>query len=400
MHLVKAETLETAYLEAKRNRGAPGSDGETFKAIEERGRAEFLTELAAELRTATYRPRPYRRREIPKDGGKVRVISIPAIRDRVVQGALRLLLEPIFEADFSRYSFGARPGRSAHDAIGEVRTGLLCKKRLILDVDLKSFFDDIRHAPVLAKVARRVRDERVLRLIKQFLKSTGARGIPQGSPLSPLLANVMLNDLDHILARGYGYLSYARYLDDMVVLTYDSTKGRRWADRALERIREEAEAIGVSLNVEKTRKVTLTEPGSSFAFLGFDIRWKPNPTVRNGYPHMSPRRKKVIEVLRKVRNALRASRHLKVQDAVARVNSIVRGWVAYFRIGNSSCDFNAVRTGVERKVRRFAVKKRKRRGLGWRRWSSEVVYGNWGLFDDYRIRYRNPVKAALVGPDT
>ena len=400
MHLVKTETLETAYLEAKRNRGAPGSDGETFEAIEERGRAEFLTELAAELRTATYRPRPYRRREIPKDGGKVRVISIPAIRDRVVQGALRLLLEPIFEADFSRYSFGARPGRSAHDAIGEVRTGLLCQKRLILDVDLKSFFDDIRHAPVLAKVARRVRDERVLRLIKQFLKSTGARGIPQGSPLSPLLANVMLNDLDHILARGYGYLSYARYLDDMVVLTYDSTKGRRWADRALERIREEAEAIGVSLNAEKTRKVTLTEPGSSFAFLGFDIRWKPNPTVQNGYPHMSPRRKKVIEVLRKVRNALRASRHLKVQDAVARVNSIVRGWVAYFRIGNSSRDFDAVRTGVERKVRRFAVKKRKRRGLGWRRWSSEVVYGNWGLFDDYRIRYRNPAKAAPVGPDT
>ncbi|SRR5665213_103168 len=394
VHLVKAETIEAAYLEAKRNGGAPGSDGETFQSIEERGRAEFLTELVAELRADTYRPRPYRRREIPKEGGKVRVISIPAIRDRVVQGALRLILEPIFEADFSRHSFGARPGRSAHDAIGEVRSGLIYQKHLVLDVDLKRFFDDIRHTPVLARVARRVCDERVLRLIKQFLKSTGARGIPQGSPLSPLLANVMLNDLDHALARGYGYLSYARYLDDMVILTYDSKMGRRWADRALERIREEAEAIGVSLNAEKTRKVTLTEPGTSFAFLGFEIRWQPNPTIQKGYAHTTPRRKKVIDILRKVRNTLRASRHLSVQDAVARVNPIVRGWVNYFRIGNSTREFDAVRTGVERKVRRFAVKKMKRRGFGWARWSSAVVYGAWGLFDDYQIRYATRAKAA------
>lgn len=396
MHLVKLETLESAYLEAKRNGGAPGSDGETFRAIEERGRAGFLTELAAELRAGTYRPRPYRRREIPKEGGKVRVISIPAIRDRVVQGALRLLLEPIFEADFSRHSFGARPGRSAHDAIAEVRTGMIYQKHLVLDVDLKSFFDDIRHAPVLAKVARRVRDERVLWLIKQFLKSTGAKGIPQGSPLSPLLANVMLNDLDHALGRGYGYLSYARYLDDMVVLTYDSKMGRRWADRALERIREEAEAIGVSLNTEKTRKVLLTESGTSFAFLGFEIRWQPNPTIRKGYAHTSPRRKKVIEILRKVRNTLRASRHLSVQDAVARVNPIVRGWVNYFRIGNSSRELDAVRTGVELKVRRFAVKKRKRKGFGWTRWSSETVYGSWRLYDDYAVRYGGRAKAAPI----
>jgi RNA-directed DNA polymerase len=400
VHLTKLDTLEAAYLEARRNRGAPGSDGETFTAIEERGRGEFLAELAAELRAGTYNPRPYRRREIPKEGGKVRTISIPAIRDRVVQGALRLLLEPIFEADFSRHSFGARPRRSAHDAIGEVRSGLMYQKHLALDVDLKSFFDDIRHAPVLAKVARRVCDERVLGLIKQFLKSTGERGIPQGSPLSPLLANVMLSDLDHALGRGYGYLTYARYLDDMVVLTYDSHKGRRWAVRALERIREEAEAIGVSLNMEKTRMVTLTEPGTSFAFLGFDFRWQPNPTIRTGYAHTSPRRKKVIDVLRKVRNTLRNSRHLSVQDAVSRLNPIVRGWVNYFRIGNSSRELDTVRTAVEKKVRRFAVKKLKRKGFGWTRWSSAIVYGSWGLYDDYQVRYRARAKAAPVEKDS
>jgi RNA-directed DNA polymerase len=400
VHLVKVETLEAAYLEAKRNGGAPGSDGETFTMIEVRGRADLLNELSAELRTGTYRPRPYRRREIPKEGGKVRVISIPTIRDRVVQGALRLLLEPIFEADFSRHSFGARPGRSAHEAIGEVRSGMMYQKHLVLDVDLKSFFDDIRHGPVLARVARRVRDGQVLRLIKQFLKSTGEKGIPQGSPLSPLLANVMLTDLDHALARGYGYLSYVRYLDDMVVLTYDSKQGRRWAARALERIREEAEAIGVSLNTEKTRTVMLTEPGSSFAFLGFEFRWQPNPTIQRGYPHTTPRRKKVIEVLRKVKDTLRASRHLSVRDAVARVNPVLRGWVNYFRIGNSSRELDTVRTGVERKVRRFAVKKLKRRGFGWTRWSSAVVYGSWGLYDDYQIRYpHRRAKAALAGAD-
>ena len=285
------------------------------------------------------------------------MLSIPAIRDRVVQGALRLLLKPIFEADFSKHSFGARPGRSAHDAIGEVRTGLMYKKHLVVDVDLKSFFDDIRHVSMLAKVARRIQDDRVLRLIKQFLRSTRNKGIPQGSPLSPLLANVALNDLDHVLGRGFVYLTYVRYLDDMVVLTFDSTKGRKWAARALERIREEAGSIGVSLNAEKTRTVILTEPWSSFAFLGFSIRWQPNPTIQKGYPHASPKRKKVIEILRKVRDTLRDNRHLAVRDAVARVNLIVRGWVNYFRVGNSSRELDTVRTGVERKVRRFAVKK-------------------------------------------
>lgn len=386
-HLTKIDTIEAAYLEAKRNRGAPGSDGVTFESVEAAGRGEFLRKIADELRAGRYRPLAYRRREIPKEGGKVRVISIPSIRDRVVQGALRLILEPIFEADFSEHSYGARPGRSAHDAIKQVRLGLIYSKHLVVDVDLKGFFDNIRHDRMLEKMARRIEDGQVLALLKQFLKSTGDRGIPQGSPLSPLMANVALNDLDHILDRGYGYLIYVRYLDDMVVLTYDSKRGREWADRALERIRNEAEAIGVSLNTEKTRTVLLTEPGTSFAFLGFEIRWQPNPTVQKGYPHTSPRRKAVINLLRNVRDTLRASPHLNVRAAVSRVNQIVRGWVNYFRGSNASRTFDVVRTAVEKKVRRFAMKKRQRKGFGWRRWSSEVVYDAWGLFDDYRVRY-------------
>ncbi len=394
VHLTKLETLEAAYLEARRNGGASGADGMTFEGIESKGRREFLTELAEELKADKYVPRPYRRREIPKEGGKVRVISIPTIRDRVVQGALRLLLEPIFEADFSSHSYGARPGRSAHQAVDEVRKGMNHQKHLAVDVDLKAFFDTIRHERMMKKVARRVQDGRVLALVKQFLRSTGESGIPQGSPLSPLLANVALNDLDHALGKGKGFLSYVRYLDDMVVLTFNSTRGRRWAERALERIREEAEAIGVQLNMEKTRTVLLTKTGEMFAFLGFEFRWKPKSATSKAYVHTSPRKKKLTEVLRKVRDVLRRSQHLPVREAVAQVNLILRGWVNYFRVGNSSRAFDKLKFHVERKVRRFAVKKLKRKGFGWTRWSSDVVYKMWGLFNDYRIRYYVEAKAS------
>jgi RNA-directed DNA polymerase len=387
VHLTKLETLEVAYQEAKRNRGAPGIDGETFEMIEARGLGAFLAGLADEVRAGTYRPMPYRRREIPKEGNKVRVISIPAIRDRVVQGALRLILEPIFEADFSDSSFGARPRRSAHDAVEKVRMGLRQRKHRVVDVDLSRYFDNLRHDRMLAKMAKRVVDAKVLAMLKQFLKSTGERGVPQGSPLSPLVANLALNDLDHALDRGGDFITYARYLDDMVVLAPDSDKGRKWADRALERIRREAEAIGVSLNTEKTRMVHMGEPRAVFAFLGFEFRWIPSAKTGRWYPHRTPRTKKVTALLRSVRDTLRASRHLPTQMAVAKVNAIVRGWVNYFRVGNSSRAFGKVRYHVERSVRRFVARRCQRKGFGWKRWSNDVVYGTWGLFRDYRIQY-------------
>jgi RNA-directed DNA polymerase len=312
----------------------------------------------------------------------------------VVQGAIRLILEPIFEADFSDSSYGARPGRSAHQAIGLVRQALHRRKHRVVDVDLSRYFDRIRHDRILEKVARRVRDDPMLALIKQFLKSAGKRGLPQGSPLSPLLANLALNDLDHALDRGKGFLTYVRYLDDMVVLVDDSERGRRWADRALERIREEAEAIGVSLNTEKTRLLKVAEAGAKFVFLGYVIRWRQSRRTQRWFACVVPRPDRVTHVLREVRNTLRRSRHLRMPEAVARVNQIVRGWVAYFRVGNSADALQKVRYHVERQVRRFAAKKSKRRGFGWKRWSSEVVYGAWGLYDDYRVL---PLDLAKVG---
>jgi RNA-directed DNA polymerase len=385
VHIVKRETLQTAYAESRRNGGAPGVDGITFEQIESTGRDAFLKELAEDLRARTYRPATLRRREIPKEGGKVRVISIGTIRDRVAQAAVRLVLEPIFEADFSDSSYGARPGRSAHQAIEVVSKGLLKRKLRVVDVDLSRFFDTIRHDRMLAKIARRVRDDAVLALLKQFLVRTGERGIPQGSPLSPLLANLALNDLDHALDRGKALLTYVRYLDDMVVLAPDSPRGRAWADRALERIREEADSIGVSLNMDKTRTVTMTNHDAMFAFLGFEFSWTRSDKTGAMYARRSPRPKKVTQVLRAVHDVLRSARALPVRMAVKRVNEIVRGWVNYFRVGNASRAFGKVRYSVELKVRRFAMRQRKRSGYGWKRWNDAIVYGQWGLFSDYRL---------------
>ena len=387
VHIMKLETLETAYLWARRNGGASGVDGVTFEQIERTGRDRLLSELAAELRARTYRPMPLRRAEIPKEGGKVRVISIPTIRDRVVQSALRLVLEPIFEADFSDSSYGARPGRSAHQALAVVTKGLLQRKHRVADVDLSRYFDMIRQDRMMAKVAKRVSDHEVLKLVKQVLERTGQRGIPQGSPLSPLLANLALNDLDHALSRGKAVLTYVRYLDDMVVLAPDSAKGRAWGDRALQRIQEEAALIGVSLNEDKTRVLSMTERDAMFAFLGFEFRWMRNRKTGSWYPLRIPRPKKVTQVLRTVHEVLASSRALPVAQAVGRVNEVLRGWVNYFRVGHASKAFAKVRYFVELKVRRFAQRQRKRLGFGWKRWSSEVIYGNWGLYTDYRLAY-------------
>jgi len=179
------ETLRQAYAMAKENDGAPGVDGVTFEAIEAHGVEVFLEQIRDELVGRTYKPLPARRQEIPKDGGKVRVLSIPAIRDRVVQGALKLILEPIFEADFQPGSFGYRPKKTAHEAIGRVAKAILQRKTRVIDLDLKSYFDNVRHDRLLAKVANRIDDDDVMHLLKIMLKANGRCGVPQGGVITP-----------------------------------------------------------------------------------------------------------------------------------------------------------------------------------------------------------------------
>lgn len=221
-HVCKEEVLREAYRLAKANNGSPGIDGITFEAVEQSGVEEFLGKVRQELLTGTYRPLRNRRCEIPKGEGKVRVLGIPAIRDRVVQGALKLILEPIFEADFQDGSYGYRPQRTAAQALKRVEIAIAQSKTRVIDADLKAYFNNVRHHLTLKKVAERVDDDRVMRLLKLILKASGQRGVPQGGVISPLLSNLYLNEVDKMLerakevtrsAKGFKHLEYARFAD-------------------------------------------------------------------------------------------------------------------------------------------------------------------------------------------
>ena len=224
VHVCKMETLREAYQMAKANNGAPGPDGVTFEVIEATGVEAFLEQIRDELVTGTYQPTGYRRQAIPKaDGQGERMLSIAAIRDRVVQGALKLILEPIFEADFQDGSYGYRPGRSAHEAVERVADAIVKYKTRVLDIDLQAYFDNIRHHVLLAKVAKRVSDPDVLHVLKLILKATGKKGVAQGDEIAPLLSNLYLTEVDRMLERAkavtrrgkYTYLEYARFADDV-----------------------------------------------------------------------------------------------------------------------------------------------------------------------------------------
>jgi RNA-directed DNA polymerase len=265
VHVCKIETLQAAYKLAKENNGAPGIDGVTFESVESAGRTEFLEQLHEELVVGTYRPDRVRRVGIPKSGGKLRMLSIPTLRDRVVQGALKLILEPIFEADFQPGSFGYRPKRSAHDAVQRVRRGILQGKTRVIDLDLRSYFDTVRHHLLLEKIAVRIDDDAIMGLLRMILKASGSRGVPQGGVISPLLSNIYLNEVDRMLQRaqevscyeGWTAIESVRFADDLVVLV-DSHPRHAWLfDAVRKRLREEFGKLQVEVNEEKSRIVDL-----------------------------------------------------------------------------------------------------------------------------------------------
>ena len=357
VHICKRETLQEAYEMAKENNGAPGIDGVTFEAIEEDGVESFLQQIRNELITNTYRPMPVRRKEIPKDGGtKVRILSIPSIRDRVVQGALKLILEPIFDADFQPGSYGYRLKRKAHEAINRVARGIVEMKTKIIDLDLRAYFDNVQHSLLLEKVAKRVRDDQVMRLLKMY--------------------------------KQYTAIQYARFADDLVILV-DSHKRHDWLVAAVtKRLREELGKLRVEVNEEKRRIVDLRK-NDSFSFLGFEFRlvrslkgqWRPQYT---------PKVKKRTALLEKLREIFRRKASQPVSEVIKLINPILRGWVNYFAVGHSSRCFAFIQDWVEKKIRRHLMRTRKRKGFGWKRWSREWLYRTLGLFDGYRTRYYEP----------
>src|SRR6266850_6631723 len=404
VHVCKMETLREAYTLAKQNDGAPGVDGVTFEAIETQGVDGFLEQIRDELNQRNYVPLPARKQEIPKDGGKVRVLSIPAIRDRVVQGALKLILEPIFEADFQPGSFGYRPKKTAHEAVDRVAKAIVQHKTRVIDIDLRSYFDNVRHDRLLAKVAKRVNDNDVMHLLKIMLKTNGRYGVPQGGLVSPLLSNIYLNEVDKMLERAkeatqnpqWTYVEYARFADDMVILV-DSHPRQQWLRQAIEkRLREELAKLEVEVNEEKSRKVDLQQSGS-FGFLGFEFR---RTRSRRGrwMPLLLPKGKKRTALLGKLKEIFGASRSQPVGGVIEKINPILRGWVKYFAIGHSSRCFSYIRYWVEKKIRRHLARACQRQGFGWKRWGREWLYRTLGLFSEYRVSYGQSISAvAPVG---
>src|SRR3989441_5149514 len=291
-----------------------------------------------------------RKKEIPKDGGtKVRVLSIPAIRDRVVQGALKLILEPIFEADFQSGSYGYRPKRTAHEAVNRVAHAIVEEKTRIIDIDLSAYFDNVQHSLLLEKVAQGIKDGEVMHLLKMIVKATGKKGVPQGGVISPLLSNLYLNEVDRMLEKAiattrrgkYTHVQYARFADDMVILI-DSHPRNDWLMRAVDkRLREELAKLRVEINEDKSRTIDLRK-GGSFTFLGFEYRLVLGRNQK-WRPQYVPKMKKRTALFAKLREVFRQHVSQPVEAVIKVINPILRGWGNYFRIGHSGRCFSKVR---------------------------------------------------------
>jgi RNA-directed DNA polymerase len=401
--ICREDILLHAYERARDNAGAPGVDGVTFKQIEAFGVEAWLAGLREELVSKTYRPDPVRRVAIPKPGGGERPLGIPTIRDRVVQTAAKIVLEPIFEADFEDSAYGYRPRRSAIDAVKETHR-LMCRSYTdVVDADLSKYFDTIPHSDLLKSVARRIVDRHVLWLIKLWLKApaeerdgdgtrrmsggkSSTRGTPQGGVASPLLSVIYMNRfLKHwrLSGRGEAFRAHVvSYADDFVILS------RGCAEEALTWTKAVMTKLGLTLNETKTSVKDARR--QSFDFLGYTLGPRHFPNGGRWYLGAAPSKKSVLRIKTKVGDLLSPGEKGAWPKVAQRLNRLLGGWSAYFSHGSVAAAYSAVNNHVEDRVRNFLRRRHKTPGYGTRCFSGDRIFGELGVLRLQRGRGVSP----------